>query len=161
ITDCAQSCIASADLGSCSATDNSCLCQSQTYLATLSSCLAVSCTGADLQQAEDTLTSTCAAVGLTVSLSVTQALPASSASTASGTHTFSTTTGTVPNSSSPTATDPVSSRPSSTASSTTHSTTSSAAPSVTAAPDATSTDSTPASSSASLSVGVSQTPIAA
>lgn len=61
-TDCAQSCIASADLGSCSATDNSCLCQTQTYLSPLSSCLAVSCTGGDLQQAEDTLTSTCAAV---------------------------------------------------------------------------------------------------
>ncbi|KAI6110104.1 hypothetical protein F5141DRAFT_1004140, partial [Pisolithus sp. B1] len=50
---CADTCITSANLGGCSATDNSCLCRSQSFVSAVTSCIETSCSGSDLQQAEE------------------------------------------------------------------------------------------------------------
>ncbi|KAI6020106.1 hypothetical protein PISMIDRAFT_678658 [Pisolithus microcarpus 441] len=82
---CAQTCITSANLGGCSATDDSCLCRNQSFVNAVTSCIESSCTGSDLQQAEEFAQSLCLAVGVTLTISTSTATSASSASSAPST----------------------------------------------------------------------------
>ncbi|KAI6121630.1 hypothetical protein F5141DRAFT_999573, partial [Pisolithus sp. B1] len=59
---CADTCITSANLGGCSATNDSCLCHSQSFVSAVTSCIETSCSGSDLQQAEEFVRSLCLAV---------------------------------------------------------------------------------------------------
>ncbi|KIM54030.1 hypothetical protein SCLCIDRAFT_1222324 [Scleroderma citrinum Foug A] len=86
---CATTCITGASLGSCSATDDSCLCNDQAFISSTTSCIESSCTGNDLVEAEQYAQAICLAVGVTLSVTA----PASTATTPSSTST-TTTTGT-------------------------------------------------------------------
>ncbi|EDR04189.1 uncharacterized protein LACBIDRAFT_304862 [Laccaria bicolor S238N-H82] len=77
---CAGTCIASADLGGCSATDNACLCKSTAFVDSTAACIETACTGSDLQAAIAAAEALCAAVGVTLS-----GLPTGSATTAAAT----------------------------------------------------------------------------
>ncbi|KAI6018318.1 hypothetical protein EDC04DRAFT_2742509 [Pisolithus marmoratus] len=66
---CAQTCITNADLGGCSITDDTCLCNNQTFVSSTTSCIESSCTGSDLQEAEQYAQSLCLAVGVTLTIS--------------------------------------------------------------------------------------------
>ncbi|KAH9947877.1 hypothetical protein B0H21DRAFT_736774 [Amylocystis lapponica] len=64
---CADPCIENADLGSCSASDDTCLCNSSAFVNSVTSCITSSCTGSDLAEAEQAAVALCAAVGVTLS----------------------------------------------------------------------------------------------
>ena len=51
-TGCAAACLASADFGSCSQNDNACLCSSQPFIQSTTSCITSKCSGQDLANAE-------------------------------------------------------------------------------------------------------------
>ncbi|KAJ3982947.1 hypothetical protein F5890DRAFT_1526422 [Lentinula detonsa] len=91
---CSQACLANADLGSCSADDDTCLCNTPAFISSTASCIADSCTGNDLTEANAAAQDLCLAVGITLTASSipisTSTTPASSGSASS---TASTTTG--------------------------------------------------------------------
>lgn len=60
--DCALPCITNVDYGSCSPSDNACLCKSATYVNTTTTCIESSCTGSDLTTAIATAQALCAEV---------------------------------------------------------------------------------------------------
>ncbi|KAL5520867.1 hypothetical protein ACEPAF_2870 [Sanghuangporus sanghuang] len=66
VPQCALTCIADADLGDCSATDNACLCNNQQFVSSTSSCIQSSCSGDDLQNAIEFAQETCESVGVTL-----------------------------------------------------------------------------------------------
>ncbi|KAI6115318.1 hypothetical protein EDD16DRAFT_1594859 [Pisolithus croceorrhizus] len=92
---CANPCITNANLGGCSATDDTCLCESQTFINSTTTCIESSCTGNDLQEAEQYAQSLCLAVGVTLTIATptpTSTSPtSSSSSTATATQTGSAT----------------------------------------------------------------------
>ena len=59
---CATSCITNANLDGCSATDDVCLCNDQTFVNSVTNCIVNACTGADLANAVATAEALCAAV---------------------------------------------------------------------------------------------------
>ncbi|KAF9452080.1 hypothetical protein P691DRAFT_772556 [Macrolepiota fuliginosa MF-IS2] len=63
---CANSCIMSADLGGCQPTDNACLCKSQKFVNSTTTCIGTQCTGSDLQAALTAAQQLCAVVGVTL-----------------------------------------------------------------------------------------------
>ncbi|KAK6538357.1 hypothetical protein TWF694_011237 [Orbilia ellipsospora] len=63
---CAQSCI-TADTGGCNSLDTSCLCNSQTFVNSVETCLLQSCSASDLQTAVNFFQQLCAATGVTLS----------------------------------------------------------------------------------------------
>ncbi|KAK0444253.1 uncharacterized protein EV420DRAFT_1574977 [Desarmillaria tabescens] len=67
LPDCALPCITNVDYGSCSPSDNACLCKSETYVNTTTTCIESSCTGSDLTTAIATAQALCAEVGVTFS----------------------------------------------------------------------------------------------
>ncbi|KAK0186516.1 hypothetical protein F5146DRAFT_133983 [Armillaria mellea] len=67
LPDCALPCITNVDYGSCSPSDNACLCKSATYVNTTTTCIESSCTGSDLTTAIATAQALCAEVGVTFS----------------------------------------------------------------------------------------------
>ncbi|KAJ3800966.1 hypothetical protein GGU11DRAFT_741994 [Lentinula aff. detonsa] len=81
---CSQSCLANADLGSCSADDDTCLCNTPAFISSTASCIADSCTGNDLTEANAAAQDLCLAVGITLTASSipisTSTAPASSGS---------------------------------------------------------------------------------
>ncbi|SJL09212.1 uncharacterized protein ARMOST_12588 [Armillaria ostoyae] len=77
---CALPCITNVDYGSCSPSDNACLCKSATYVNTTTTCIESSCTGSDLTTAIATAQALCAEVGVTFS---STSLPTGSATSAS------------------------------------------------------------------------------
>ncbi|KIJ98605.1 hypothetical protein K443DRAFT_9038 [Laccaria amethystina LaAM-08-1] len=82
---CAGTCIANADLGGCSATDNTCLCKSSTFVTSTATCIESSCKGDDLDAAIAAAEQLCAAVGVTLSdLPTGSATTAGASSSASG-----------------------------------------------------------------------------
>ncbi|KAF9001187.1 hypothetical protein BDQ17DRAFT_1426752 [Cyathus striatus] len=83
IPTCGQPCILNADLGSCSATDTLCLCQSSAFVSSTTQCIVSSCSGQDLQDAEAAARALCAQVGVTL----TDSVAASSTTAASGSST--------------------------------------------------------------------------
>ncbi|KIK48523.1 hypothetical protein CY34DRAFT_68132, partial [Suillus luteus UH-Slu-Lm8-n1] len=62
LPNCAVSCLQNADYGNCASTDDSCLCHSQAFINSTTSCIQASCTGSDLTNAEAASQSLCAAV---------------------------------------------------------------------------------------------------
>ncbi|KAI6145231.1 hypothetical protein BKA82DRAFT_4171290 [Pisolithus tinctorius] len=83
---CAEPCITNANLDGCSATDDTCLCNSQTFVNSATSCIESACTGSDLQQAEQFAQSLCLSVGVTLTIA-TPSATSSSTSTATSTST--------------------------------------------------------------------------
>ncbi|KAK7442062.1 hypothetical protein VKT23_016338 [Stygiomarasmius scandens] len=81
IPNCAATCLASADLGDCQPTDNACLCNNQAFVSSTATCIAESCQGDELEQANAASRSLCAAVGVTLTSSV--AVPTSTSPTSS------------------------------------------------------------------------------
>ncbi|THU85128.1 hypothetical protein K435DRAFT_783425 [Dendrothele bispora CBS 962.96] len=63
---CATSCLANADTGNCVASDNACLCRSQSFVDSTTQCIESSCSGNDLQTALTDAQMLCAAVGVTL-----------------------------------------------------------------------------------------------
>ncbi|KAL5478523.1 hypothetical protein ACEPAI_2707 [Sanghuangporus weigelae] len=82
VPQCALTCIANADLGGCSATDNNCLCNNPQFVSSTASCIESSCTGDDLNNAIGFAQQTCEAVGVT--LTDTSAGSATGSATSSG-----------------------------------------------------------------------------
>ncbi|KAJ3934325.1 MAG: hypothetical protein NXY57DRAFT_700613 [Lentinula lateritia] len=79
---CSQSCLANADLGSCSADDDTCLCNTPAFISSTATCIASSCTGDDLTEANAAAQDLCLGVTLTdssIAIS-TSTTPASSGS---------------------------------------------------------------------------------
>ncbi|KAG2159469.1 uncharacterized protein EDB93DRAFT_1115887 [Suillus bovinus] len=84
---CAVPCLTNADFGNCSETDDNCLCHSEAFINSTTSCIQTSCTGSDLTNAEAASQSLCAAVGVTLTSGVAAATSTSASfdSTATGT----------------------------------------------------------------------------
>ncbi|EJD01847.1 uncharacterized protein FOMMEDRAFT_87837, partial [Fomitiporia mediterranea MF3/22] len=61
---CALTCIANADSGGCSATDNVCLCESKEFIGDVESCIDNTCQGQDKEEAKQFVQDTCASVGV-------------------------------------------------------------------------------------------------
>ncbi|KAJ8596835.1 hypothetical protein M405DRAFT_928505 [Rhizopogon salebrosus TDB-379] len=66
LPNCAVPCITNADYGNCSSTDDTCLCHSQAFINSTTTCIQASCTGSDLTNAEAASQALCAAVGVTL-----------------------------------------------------------------------------------------------
>ncbi|KAJ2916189.1 hypothetical protein MD484_g4227, partial [Candolleomyces efflorescens] len=96
LPDCATTCLASSDFGTCSPTDNACLCRSEAFITSATTCITTTCTGDDLQTALTLAQAMCAAEGVTLGA------PGASTTSAATTGTPATTTGT----SAPTTTAP-------------------------------------------------------
>ncbi|KAF8177665.1 hypothetical protein BJ912DRAFT_674045 [Pholiota molesta] len=90
--DCANPCIASADLGSCGQTDTHCLCTSPAFVSGTTTCIEGACTGADLQKAISVSQGLCAAVGVTLSSTSTGTTAATSSPSSTPTSPAVTTT---------------------------------------------------------------------
>ncbi|RPD61594.1 hypothetical protein L226DRAFT_612382 [Lentinus tigrinus ALCF2SS1-7] len=101
---CANSCLANADFGSCDPLDDSCLCNNQGFVSSVTTCIESSCQGSDLQAAESAAQQLCLAVGVTLtatpSASATSSGSGSATSGASAGSTSATSTATSPASSS-------------------------------------------------------------
>ncbi|TFY57793.1 hypothetical protein EVJ58_g6814 [Rhodofomes roseus] len=80
---CAESCLANANFGSCSSSDDTCLCNSSVFVNSVTSCIQSSCTGSDLTTAESDAQQLCLAVGVTLSASSAAASSTSPSSSAS------------------------------------------------------------------------------
>ncbi|CAE6420561.1 unnamed protein product [Rhizoctonia solani] len=76
---CAMTCAQSADYDGCAATDNTCMCKSQKFVDSMSTCLTKTCTGDDLAKAQSISNAICKAAGVPLATST------SAASTATGT----------------------------------------------------------------------------
>ncbi|KIK68409.1 hypothetical protein GYMLUDRAFT_35824 [Collybiopsis luxurians FD-317 M1] len=84
---CSQSCLTSADFGSCNPTDDTCLCKSPAFISSTASCIASSCTGNDLTEANQAAQQLCLAVGVTLtdsSITITPSSTAGGSSTSGG-----------------------------------------------------------------------------
>ncbi|TFK52837.1 hypothetical protein OE88DRAFT_1307759 [Heliocybe sulcata] len=79
---CATSCLLNANTGSCSQNDDVCLCNSQAFISSTTTCIEQSCQGNDLTNAESAAQQLCAAVGVT--LSAASATPSATAPASSG-----------------------------------------------------------------------------
>ncbi|KAG9098869.1 hypothetical protein FRC06_005893 [Ceratobasidium sp. 370] len=64
---CATPCIGQASMGSCSSTDNACLCQNASYCNATNNCFRTSCSAADWKSAYDYSVAMCNAAGVTQS----------------------------------------------------------------------------------------------
>ncbi|EKM56655.1 uncharacterized protein PHACADRAFT_253903 [Phanerochaete carnosa HHB-10118-sp] len=86
---CSESCVANpSNLFGCTATDDTCLCNSQQYVAETTQCIVNACDAADAASAEALSRQLCAAVGVTLTSTPTPS-PFGSASGASSTPTGS------------------------------------------------------------------------
>jgi cell division septation protein DedD len=97
LPNCAATCLASADYGSCQPTDNACLCKNSAFIQSSTACIEKSCSGSDLTTAEADAQALCAQVGVTLTpppASGSATAPASSGTgAASGNGTTSAATG--------------------------------------------------------------------
>ncbi|KAG1724648.1 uncharacterized protein EDB91DRAFT_1350986 [Suillus paluster] len=85
LPNCAVPCLANADYGNCSSTDDSCLCHSTAFINSTTTCIQASCTGSDLTNAEASSQELCAAVGVTLSTSATATSSSKATTTATST----------------------------------------------------------------------------
>ncbi|CAE6537789.1 hypothetical protein RSOLAG22IIIB_05964 [Rhizoctonia solani] len=74
---CAMTCAQSADYDGCSPTNNTCMCKSQKFVDSMTSCLDKTCSGDDLAKSKEISNAICVAAGVT--------LPSSSTATATAT----------------------------------------------------------------------------
>ncbi|KAL5514638.1 hypothetical protein ACEPAG_1954 [Sanghuangporus baumii] len=63
---CALTCIANADHGRCTATDNVCLCENQKFINSTETCLDRECEAQDLEDARAFVKAACEAFGVTI-----------------------------------------------------------------------------------------------
>ncbi|KAF8208128.1 hypothetical protein K438DRAFT_1712935 [Mycena galopus ATCC 62051] len=63
---CEQSCLANPDLGNCSASNLTCLCNNSDFVQGTFDCIKAACTGTDLEQAIQLAAATCQSVGVTL-----------------------------------------------------------------------------------------------
>jgi len=68
--ECAQPCLAKADLGTCAPGEITCLCNESSFIIATTQCINSSCSGSDLQKALQLAKDTCAAAGVTLTSSV-------------------------------------------------------------------------------------------
>ncbi|CAE6537725.1 unnamed protein product [Rhizoctonia solani] len=87
IPSCALTCMTSANTGSCSSTDNTCLCKSTAFVDSTYNCIASTCKGDDLTNAVAAARALCVAAGVTL----TQTMPAATGGTATATGTATST----------------------------------------------------------------------
>ncbi|EPS96363.1 hypothetical protein FOMPIDRAFT_1032411 [Fomitopsis schrenkii] len=80
---CASSCLVNADFGNCNSTDDTCLCNSSTFVNSVTSCIESSCSGNDLETAEADAQQLCLAVGVTLTNSASATGSSSPSSTSS------------------------------------------------------------------------------
>ncbi|KAG1744817.1 hypothetical protein EDB19DRAFT_1874378 [Suillus lakei] len=86
LPNCAVPCLTNADFGNCSETDDNCLCHSQAFINSTTTCIQSSCSGSDLTNAEAASQQLCAAVGVTLTVtSATSTATTSSNGTATAT----------------------------------------------------------------------------
>jgi len=76
--DCAIPCLQNADLGSCGAQDNVCLCNNQAFINSTTTCIENSCSADDVASAEAEADAICESVGVTLVASASAAPAASS-----------------------------------------------------------------------------------
>ncbi|KAF8273554.1 hypothetical protein EI94DRAFT_1696531 [Lactarius quietus] len=79
---CAQTCLESANFGSCGPTDVTCLCQETSFIVSTTQCFEANCSSSDLATADSVAQQACAAAGVTLTSSVP---PASSTPSGSST----------------------------------------------------------------------------
>ncbi|KAF7370777.1 CFEM domain-containing protein [Mycena sanguinolenta] len=90
---CEQSCLAHPDLGSCGASDLTCLCNSSAFVQGTFDCIQAACSGTDLEEAIELAAATCQSVGVVLSsaagaeFSATASLGSSTASAGAATGT--------------------------------------------------------------------------
>ncbi|CAE7148314.1 unnamed protein product [Rhizoctonia solani] len=77
--ECAMTCAQSADYDGCSITDNTCMCKSQKFVNSMSSCLDTTCKGDDLTKSKEISNALCVAAG--VPLTSTASTPATASAT--------------------------------------------------------------------------------
>ncbi|PPQ78407.1 hypothetical protein CVT24_001398 [Panaeolus cyanescens] len=83
--DCANPCLASADLGGCQFTDTACLCKNANFIATTTACIEKACQGDDLTKAFQVSQAACAAVGAPLTSAAATSSPAPTPTTPSTT----------------------------------------------------------------------------
>ncbi|KAG6829257.1 hypothetical protein H0H92_005137 [Tricholoma furcatifolium] len=91
---CADNCLfgSNVDYDGCSETDDVCLCKSQVFVSTSTSCIEAACSGSDLQTALQVSQEICAAVGVTLTSTYAAASTGASSSTAAASAAKSTVT---------------------------------------------------------------------
>ncbi|KAF9078639.1 hypothetical protein BDP27DRAFT_1309926 [Rhodocollybia butyracea] len=66
---CSQPCLATAQTGNCNPSDDTCLCNLPSFVSSTATCIANSCTGNDLNTANQAAEQLCLAVGVTLTTS--------------------------------------------------------------------------------------------
>ncbi|KAG8939967.1 hypothetical protein FRC04_005780 [Tulasnella sp. 424] len=89
---CSIPCFTNADTGSCTPTDNACLCQNNPYLRSTTDCIQSSCSAADLQTATVVARQLCSDAGVNIATNP-DAQPTSSSAGPSATGSTSSNTG--------------------------------------------------------------------
>ncbi|KAG6840157.1 hypothetical protein C0991_008504, partial [Blastosporella zonata] len=94
IPSCADNCLfgSNVNLGGCSSTDNVCLCNSQVFVSTSTTCIESACSGKDLQTAISVAQQLCASVGVTLTSSAPAATDATSKAAETSTDSVASTT---------------------------------------------------------------------
>ncbi|OJA13919.1 hypothetical protein AZE42_08575, partial [Rhizopogon vesiculosus] len=87
LPNCASTCLADADYGTCASTDDTCLCNSPAFINSTTTCIQATCTGSDLTNAEEASQALCAAVGVTLTASSSSTGTATSTGTSKATST--------------------------------------------------------------------------
>ncbi|OAX36897.1 hypothetical protein K503DRAFT_694271 [Rhizopogon vinicolor AM-OR11-026] len=87
LPNCAATCLADADYGTCASTDDTCLCNSPAFINSTTTCIQATCTGSDLTSAEEASQALCAAVGVTLTSSSSSTGTATSTGTSEATST--------------------------------------------------------------------------
>ncbi|KAI0725952.1 hypothetical protein C8Q72DRAFT_561698 [Fomitopsis betulina] len=82
---CASSCLVDADFDGCNSSDDTCLCNSSTFVNSVTSCIESSCSGNDLATAESDAQQLCLAVGVTLATSASATGSSSASHSASST----------------------------------------------------------------------------
>ncbi|KAH7337450.1 hypothetical protein B0J17DRAFT_663026 [Rhizoctonia solani] len=86
---CAMSCIQNANIGTCSPTDNTCMCKSQAFIESTAACVNKSCSGDDLDKANEISRALCLAAGVTLSETATPSATSPTTGSATATPTGS------------------------------------------------------------------------
>ncbi|RXW18318.1 hypothetical protein EST38_g7532 [Candolleomyces aberdarensis] len=66
LPDCALTCLSTADFGTCAQNDNACLCRSEAFVTSATTCITTDCQGDDLATALTLAQAMCAAEGVTL-----------------------------------------------------------------------------------------------
>jgi len=81
---CAQACLAKADLGKCLSQQITCLCTEQSFIVSTTQCFEQNCDSSDLQTAEKVAQESCEAAGVTLTSAIPAATTTANSPGASG-----------------------------------------------------------------------------